>query len=70
MFPLSWESVVANSRAGYFVCYPGPLSRHFLRKHVSKLQGTYIDCQICNVRLEDRLKLLIHAERVHGTVSG
>ena len=49
---------------------PGSLSRHFVRKHVSKLQGgACIDCQICKVRLENRLQLLIHAERVHGTVS-
>ena len=48
----------------------GSLSRHFLRKHVSKLQGgEYIDCQLCSVRLESRLLLLIHAERFHGTVS-
>jgi hypothetical protein len=48
----------------------GSLSRHFLRKHVSRLQGgVHIDCRICGVRLEDRVKLLIHAERFHGTVS-
>lgn len=49
---------------------PGSLSSHFLRKRVSKLQrGAHIDCQACNVRLEGRVQLLIHAERVHGTVS-
>jgi len=49
---------------------PGSLSRHFLRKHVSTLQGgAHVNCQICNIRLEDRLQLLIHAERFHGTVS-
>lgn len=48
----------------------GSLSRHFLRKHVSKLQGgVHFDCQICNVRLKDRVQLLIHAEKYHGTVS-
>jgi transcription elongation factor Elf1 len=48
----------------------GSLSRHFLRKHVSRLQGgVHIDCQICGLRLEDRVQLLIHAERFHGTVS-
>lgn len=48
----------------------GSLSRHFLTKHVSKLQGgEYVDCQICSVRLENRLQLLIHAEKSHGTVS-
>jgi hypothetical protein len=48
----------------------GSLSRHFLRKHVGRLQGGgHIDCWICGVRLEDRVQLLIHAERFHGTVS-
>jgi len=48
----------------------GSLSRHFLRKHVKRLQGgVHIDCWICGVRLEDRVQLLIHAERFHGTVS-
>jgi hypothetical protein len=48
----------------------GSLSRHFLRKHVGRLQGgLHIDCRICGVRLEDRVQLLIHAERFHGTVS-
>lgn len=48
----------------------GSLSRHFVRQHVSKLQGeSYINCKICNVRLENRLELLVHAERLHGTIS-
>ena len=48
----------------------GSLSRHFLRKHVSKLgkeEQTY--CGICKVNLEHRKNLLIHAEILHGTVS-
>jgi hypothetical protein len=46
----------------------GSLSRHFVRKHVSKMQtGQCIDC-ICNVRLTTRKELLVHAERCHGTV--
>jgi hypothetical protein len=49
---------------------PGSLSRHFLNKHVKKLEhGATIDCQICDVKLEHRIDLLIHAERFHGTVS-
>lgn len=48
----------------------GSLSRHFLRKHVRKLQGgEHIDCQLCRVRLENRVELLIHAERFYGTDS-
>jgi len=47
---------------------PGSLSRHFVRKHVSKLQnGQFVDC--CDLRLKTRNDLLIHAERFHGTVS-
>jgi hypothetical protein len=49
---------------------PGSLSRHFLRKHVRKLEeGNHIDCQICDVRLEHRQHLQNHAKRFHGTVS-
>ncbi|KAH8587036.1 hypothetical protein B0O99DRAFT_699067 [Bisporella sp. PMI_857] len=49
---------------------PGSLSRHFLRKRVNKLQeGVRIDCQICGDKLKNRVELLIHAERFHGTVS-
>jgi hypothetical protein len=48
----------------------GSLSRHFVRKHVRRLQGgLHIDCQICNVRLDDRVQLLVHAEMCHGTVT-
>ncbi|KAH6700001.1 hypothetical protein BKA61DRAFT_621455, partial [Leptodontidium sp. MPI-SDFR-AT-0119] len=49
---------------------PGSLSRHFVRKHVSKMQaGQFIDCMDCDIRLKTRKDLLIHAERFHGTVS-
>ena len=49
---------------------PGSLSRHFVRKHVSKLEGRQsIDCMDCNIRLKTRKDLLIHVERFHGTVS-
>jgi hypothetical protein len=41
-----WERV-----ASYAI--PGSLSRHFLRKHVRKLEEwERIDCRICNVKLE------------------
>ena len=49
---------------------PGSLSRHFVRKHVSKLEnGQYVDCMDCDVRLKTRKDLLIHAETFHGTIS-
>jgi len=48
----------------------GSLNRHFLRKHVSKLQEAgHNSCQICNVRLENRVQMLVHGERFHGTAS-
>ena len=49
---------------------PGSLSRHFFKKYVRKLEDrAYIDCQICDIRMEHRIALLVHAERFHGTVS-
>ena len=49
---------------------PGSLSRHFVRKHVSKLEnGQFVDCMDCDVRLKTRKDLLIHAETFHGTIS-
>ena len=48
----------------------GFLSRHFLRKHVSKLKDEqFVDYMDCGVRLKTRKELLIHAERFHGIVS-
>ncbi len=42
---------------------PGSLSRHFLRKHVKKLEEwEQIDCRICDVRLQHRQHLQNHAE--------
>jgi len=49
---------------------PGFLSRHFLRKHISKLDDRqFINCMDYGMRLETRKELLIHAKRFHGTVS-
>ncbi|PVH71196.1 hypothetical protein DL98DRAFT_435646, partial [Cadophora sp. DSE1049] len=49
---------------------PGSLSRHFVRKYVSKLRdGQFINCMDCDIRLKTRKDLLIHVERYHGTVS-
>lgn len=48
----------------------GSLSRHFIRKCVSKLSDRqFTNCISCNIRLKTRKDLLIHAERFHGTVS-
>ncbi|KAH9208522.1 hypothetical protein DL95DRAFT_258866, partial [Leptodontidium sp. 2 PMI_412] len=49
---------------------PGSLSRHFVRKNVSKMHaGQFIDCMDCGVHLKTRTDMLIHAERFHGTIS-
>ena len=49
---------------------PGSLSRHFVRKHVSKLEEWEPSiCWMCDVKLEHRQHLQNHAERFHGTVS-
>jgi hypothetical protein len=50
-------SLILRERVASYVT-SGSLSRHFLRKHVSRLQGgMHIDCQICSVRQEDRVQL-------------
>jgi hypothetical protein len=49
---------------------PGSLTRHFNRKHVSKLEEWEQSiCWMCDVKLEHRQHLQNHAERFHGTVS-
>jgi len=49
---------------------PGSLTRHFNRKHVSKLEEWEPSiCWMCDVKLEHRQHLQNHAERFHGTVS-
>ena len=70
MFCVSWESALTMRERVATYSTPGSLSRHFLRKHVRKLEdGQFVDCMDCGVRLETRKDLLIHAERFHGTVS-
>ncbi|KAH8585571.1 hypothetical protein B0O99DRAFT_530504, partial [Bisporella sp. PMI_857] len=69
-----------------FVCFENPsltlrekvvlyaisssLNKHFLKKHVNKLQKEiYIDCYIYSDKLKNRVKLLIYAKRFYRTVS-
>ncbi|OJJ81341.1 uncharacterized protein ASPGLDRAFT_660210 [Aspergillus glaucus CBS 516.65] len=49
---------------------PGSLTRHFLQKHVNPPWPTKgVECNICGVKLlEQKVHLLNHAERCHGTV--
>ena len=48
----------------------GDLTKHFRRKHLSKLdRGDKSDCNICEITLEHKMHLQVHAKRVHGTVS-
>ena len=49
---------------------PGSLTRHFKRKHVSKLEEWELwICWMCDFKLEHRQHLQNHAERFHGTFS-
>ena len=49
---------------------PGSLNRYFIKNHVSKLEDEqFVDCMDCYVRPKTRKDLLIHAERLRGTVS-
>jgi len=49
---------------------PGSLTRHFNRKHASKLEEWEPSiCWMCDIKLEHRQHLQNHAERFHGTVS-
>ena len=49
---------------------PGSLTRHFNRKHVSKLEEWEPSfCWMCDVTLDHRQHLQSHAERSHGTIS-
>jgi hypothetical protein len=62
-------NLIIRERAVSYIT-PGSLSRHFLGKHVKKLEkGNYIKYRICNISLKDRVALLIHGEGFHGTVS-
>jgi hypothetical protein len=49
---------------------PCDLTRHFKRKHLSKLASDdNIRCQVCDFKLEHKEHFQNHALRVHGTVS-
>jgi hypothetical protein len=48
----------------------GVLTRHFRRKHLSKLRDDEeIHWQVCDMQLDNQMHLQNHARRVHGTVS-
>lgn len=49
----------------------GSLSRHFRRKHVNPPwpEGKTVQCHICQEQLPNKIRLLIHGEHKHGTVS-
>lgn len=49
---------------------PSDLTKHFKRKHLSKLQRDKpTQCQVCDIKLEHKMHFQNHALRVHGTVS-
>lgn len=48
----------------------GDLTRHFKRKHLQHIkEGDQLRCNLCQVRLTDKMHLQRHADDVHGTVS-
>lgn len=48
----------------------GDLSKHFRRKHLSKLQaGDSSHCRVCDMTLQHKMHLQNHALKIHGTVS-
>ncbi|OAQ57585.1 C2H2 finger domain-containing protein [Pochonia chlamydosporia 170] len=49
---------------------PGDLSKHFRRRHLSKLRDNDRPvCQVCDMALSHKMHLQKHALAVHGTVS-
>lgn len=49
---------------------PGDLSKHFRRRHLSKLQDNDQPvCQVCDMTLAHKMHLQKHSISVHGTIS-
>lgn len=49
---------------------PSDLTKHFKRKHLSKLKDDEpTQCRVCDIKLDHKMHLQNHAFRVHGTVS-
>ena len=70
MLCMSWESLVDIAREGCLICHPRLSKQTLFEEACEQVKGgAYIDYQICKVRLETQLQLLIHTESVHGTVS-
>ena len=48
----------------------GDLSKHFKQRHLAKIKGGEgVGCDLCYVRLDNKMHLQRHAYDVHGTVS-
>jgi len=48
----------------------GDLSKHFKQRHLAKIKGGEgVGCNLCHVRLDNKMHLQRHAYDIHGTVS-
>jgi hypothetical protein len=54
----------------YSFSTPGDLSKHFNRKHLSKVKKEErVKCNVCKILLDHKMHLQRHAFEIHGTVS-
>jgi hypothetical protein len=62
------EHRLINKRV-YSFYTSGDLSKHFRRRHLSKIGKDKIECRLCHVSLDHKMHLQRHAIEIHGTVS-
>jgi hypothetical protein len=66
---LGRESLEFEKRV-YEFASPGDLTKHFKRKHLSKIkEGDIPYCEVCPMQLKHKMHFQSHALLIHGTVS-
>jgi hypothetical protein len=66
---LGWKSLSFAKRV-YEFASPGDLTKHFKRKHLSKVkEGDKPYCEVCPMQLKHKMHFQNHALAIHGTVS-
>ena len=66
---LAKKKLALNKRVYHFET-AGDLSKHFRRRHLENIRDDdAIECEICNMPLDDKMHLQSHALRIHDTVS-
>lgn len=54
----------------YSFSRPGDLSKHFKKKHLTRVEeGEDPECKLCKMSLDHLMHLQSHAARIHGTIS-